>query len=277
MRLFVLTTFAMLAFAANSVLTRIALLDDQTDPLTFAAIRVFAGVIVLWLLVGRRGVRVQVINRATLIGALSLTTYVLGFSLAYRTLDAGLGALVLFGGVQITMFAGAVIGGAAVPILRWIGAVVALSGLCVLFWPGGDAAIDLWGGIWMAAAALGWGIYSLNGRGATCPLIATAGNFLFALPLVALPMIWYAGGTSGAGVVLAVISGGITSGLGYALWYSVMPALGATRAAVVQLSVPIIAIAAGVLLLAEPVTARLVMAGLLVIGGIAISLFPRNA
>ena len=277
MRLFVLTTFAMLAFAANSVLTRIALLDDQTDPLTFAAIRVFAGVIVLWLLVGRRGVRVQVINRATLIGALSLTTYVLGFSLAYRTLDAGLGALVLFGGVQITMFAGAVIGGAAVPILRWIGAAVALSGLCVLFWPGGDAAIDLWGGIWMAAAALGWGIYSLNGRGATCPLIATAGNFLFALPLVALSMIWYAGGTSGAGVVLAVISGGITSGLGYALWYSVMPALGATRAAVVQLSVPIIAIAAGVLLLAEPVTARLVMTGLLVIGGIAISLFPRNA
>ncbi|MFT5742721.1 MAG: drug/metabolite transporter (DMT)-like permease [Paracoccaceae bacterium] len=277
MRLFVLTTFAMLAFAANSVLTRIALLDDATDPLTFAAIRVFAGVIVLWLLVGRRGVRVQVINRATLIGALSLTTYVLGFSLAYRTLDAGLGALVLFGGVQITMFAGAVIGGAAVPILRWIGAVVALSGLCVLFWPSGDAAIDLWGGIWMVAAALGWGIYSLNGRGATDPLIATAANFLFALPVVALPMIWHAGGTSGAGVVLAVISGGITSGLGYALWYSVMPALGATRAAVAQLSVPIIAIVAGVLLLAEPVTARLAMAGLLVIVGIAISLLPRNA
>lgn len=277
MRLFILTAIAMIAFAANSVLTRVALLDGATDPLMFAAIRVMAGVVVLWVLIARRGTRVQVISRATLIGAVSLALYMLGFSLAYRTLDAGLGALILFGGVQVTMFAGAIIGGASVPLLRWIGAAVALAGLCVLFWPSGGTAINFWGGAWMVAAALGWGIYSLNGRAATDPLGATAANFLFALPFVAVPLVWQSAGATGYGVILAGISGGITSGMGYALWYEVMPTLGATRAAVAQLSVPIIAIAAGVLLLAEPVTARLGLAGVLVIGGIAISLLPRRA
>ena len=277
MRLFFLTAIAMLAFAANSVLNRLALLDGGTDPLAFAALRVMAGVIVLWVLIGRRGVRVEVVSRATLIGAVSLTLYMLGFSLAYRTLDAGLGALILFGGVQVTMFAGAIIGGASVPVLRWVGAAVALGGLCVLFWPSGGAAVDLWGGAWMAAAALGWGIYSLNGRAATDPLMATAANFLLALPFVAAPLMWQSVGATGYGVTLAVMSGAITSGLGYALWYALIPGLGATRAAVAQLSVPIIAIAAGVLLLAEPVTARLGVAGVLVIGGIAISLLPRRA
>ena len=277
MRLFLLTAIAMLAFAANSVLNRLALLDGGTDPLAFAVIRVMAGVIVLWVLIGLRRARVQVASGATLIGAVSLTLYMLGFSLAYRSLDAGLGALILFGGVQVTMFAGAVIGGASVPVLRWVGAAVALAGLCVLFWPSGGAAVDLWGGAWMAAAALGWGIYSLNGRAATDPLAATAANFLFALPFVAVPLMWQSVGATGYGVILAVISGAITSGLGYALWYALIPGLGATRAAVAQLSVPIIAIAAGVLLLAEPVTARLGVAGVLVIGGIAISLLPRRA
>ncbi len=277
MRLFLLTAIAMLAFAANSVLNRLALLDGGTDPLAFAVIRVMAGVIVLWVLIGLRRARVQVASGATLIGAVSLTLYMLGFSLAYRSLDAGLGALILFGGVQVTMFAGAIIGGASVPVLRWVGAAVALAGLCVLFWPSGGAAVDLWGGAWMAAAALGWGIYSLNGRAATDPLAATAANFLFALPFVAVPLMWQSVGATGYGVILAVISGAITSGLGYALWYALIPGLGATRAAVAQLSVPIIAIAAGVLLLAEPVTARLGLAGVLVIGGIAISLLPRRA
>lgn len=206
MRLFILTAAAMFAFAANSVLTRLALLDSDTDPLVFAALRVFAGVVVLWALIARRGRPVQVFNRATLVGAVTLAVYMVGFSLAYRTLDAGLGALILFGGVQVTMFAGAILGGAAVPMLRWAGAAVALAGLCVLFWPSGDAAIDLWGGLWMAAAALGWGIYSLNGRGATDPLLATAANFLCALPVVALPLIWLAVGVTWQGAILAVIS-----------------------------------------------------------------------
>lgn len=277
MRLFILTTVAMIAFAANSVLARLALQDGDTDPLVFAALRVFAGVVVLWALIARRRRPVQVFNRATLVGAVTLAVYMVGFSLAYRTLDAGLGALILFGGVQVTMFAGAILGGAAVPMLRWVGAAVALVGLCVLFWPSGDAAIDLWGGLWMGAAALGWGIYSLNGRGTTDPLLATAANFLFALPVVALPLIWSAVGVTWTGAILAVISGAITSGMGYALWYGVMPALGATRAAVAQLGVPIIAIAAGVVILAEPVTGRLIAATVLVIGGIAISLLPRRA
>jgi drug/metabolite transporter (DMT)-like permease len=270
MRLILLTSLTMLAFAANSILNRAALAGGEAGPSSFAAVRLVSGAVVLCLLVALRDPgRIRRAMNAGNAGALAL--YVLGFSFAYVSLDAGVGALILFGGVQVTMFAGALIGGEPVPRARWLGAGVALTGLAVLVWPGGTVALPLSGVALMAAAAVGWGIYSLRGRGGTDPLATTAASFLLAVP--AGLVIWGAlpDGMSWAGAVLAVLSGAVTSGLGYALWYTVLPGLGATRAAVAQLSVPLIA-AAGGLALGEALSGRFWIAAALVLGGVGLSL-----
>jgi drug/metabolite transporter (DMT)-like permease len=203
----------------------------------------------------------------------------LGFSFAYVSLDAGLGALILFGGVQVTMFAGGLWAGERPAARRWIGAGVALAGLVWLMWPGGGVAPDPAGAGLMAAAAVGWGIYSLAGRAAARPLASTAANFLYALPAALLVLIWLpsAGPVTVRGVGLAVLSGAVTSGLGYALWYSVLPRLQASAAAVAQLTVPVIAMAGGMALLDEVVTLPLAAAAAVVLGGVALSLSrPRG-
>jgi drug/metabolite transporter (DMT)-like permease len=277
MRLFALTAVVLVAFAANSVLNRLALAGGDIGPAGFAAIRLAAGAATLAAIVRLRGGRVDLVGPGRALGAASLALYMLGFSFAYLTLDAGLGALILFGGVQVTMFAGAVLGRDSVPPRRWMGAAVAFGGLVWLLWPAGRSAPDPAGAALMAAAALGWGLYSLAGRRAADPLGATAANFILALPvaLVALAFARDLGGATARGVALAVVSGAVTSGLGYALWYAVLPALGASRAAVAQLTVPVIAVLGGVLLLAEAPTARMLMAGAVVLGGIAVSLSRR--
>lgn len=278
MRLFLLTAVTMTAFAANSVLNRAALLGGHADWAAFAAIRLLAGAAalagILWLR-GRRprpGGRGSVKARIT--GAASLALYMLGFSAAYVALGAGPGALILFGGVQITMFAGALLAGEAVPVRRWAGAAVAFAGLSVLMWPGAGAQVPLWPALAMAAAAAGWGVYSLAGRGAADPLGETARNFALAcLPAMAVAA-WMAlaGGlrADGAGVALAVVSGAVTSGLGYALWYAILPALGAARAGIAQLSAPVIAAAGGIAFLGEAPTLRFAAASVLVLGGVAL-------
>jgi drug/metabolite transporter (DMT)-like permease len=202
----------------------------------------------------------------------------LGFSFAYLTLDAGLGALILFAGVQVTMFAGAALGGEPIPPRRWAGAGVAFAGLAWLLWPQGAGAPDPAGAALMAAAALGWGVYSLAGRGTADPLAATAANFVVALPaaLVALALAADFGDATATGVGAALVSGAVTSGLGYALWYGVLPRLGASRAAVAQLTVPVIAIAGGVMFLGEAPTLRMLLAGAVVLGGVALSLAPAR-
>ena len=203
---------------------------------------------------------------------LSLALYVLGFSFAYVTLDTGLGALLLFGGVQITMFVGALVLRESIPPIRWIGAGIAFAGLAWILWPAGRSAPDPLGAALMLAAALGWGLYSLIGRKARAPLDATAWSFALALP-AGLVAAWAAPGSlDWAGVGLAVASGALTSGLGYALWYAVLPGLGATVAAVAQLTVPILAMAGGMLALGEPLTLRFVLAAALVLGGVGLSL-----
>ncbi|MBD3678015.1 MAG: DMT family transporter [Rhodobacteraceae bacterium] len=276
MRLFLLTALTMIAFAANSVLNRMALAEAGMGPASFALVRLAAGAVMLVVL-ARIGSRPLVLSgRARLVGMASLSLYMLGFSFAYVTLDAGVGALILFGGVQLTMFAGAVLAGERVPLLRWIGAGVAFAGLVWLFWPVGGAAPHPGGSVLMAAAAFGWGIYSLAGRKGGDPLAGTAANFLLAVPVAALAFALLPDGWTGPGLALAVLSGAVTSGLGYALWYSVLPQLASTVAAVAQLTVPVIAVAGGILLLGEELSLRVVISAALVLGGIGLSLLPRK-
>ena len=272
MRLILLTALTLVAFAANSVLTRLALTGTGLGPGAFAAIRLASGAAVLMALVALRPRPAPRPLRIRLPGAAALALYVLGFSFAYVTLDAGLGALLLFGGVQITMFAGALVLREDIPPLRWIGAGIAFAGLAWILWPSGKSAPDPIGAALMLAAALGWGLYSLIGRKAGAPLATTAWSFTLALP-AGLVAVWAAPGSlDAAGIGLAILSGAVTSGLGYALWYSVLPGLGATIAAVAQLTVPILAMAGGMLVLGEPLTPRFVLAAALVLGGVGLSL-----
>ena len=275
MRLIILVSITMLAFAANSILNRMALTESEAGAASFAALRLLSGALMLVAIVQMRG---QANWRLTNVaGPLSLLAYVIGFSFAYLSLDAGLGALILFGGVQITMFAGALLRGESVPTMRWIGAGFAFAGLSFLMWPSGTAPVPLLGAGLMLGAALGWGIYSLLGAGAADLLGATARNFLWATPLGLLPAFFMWDGMSPIGAFLAVLSGAVTSGLGYALWYRVLPELPASVAAVAQLTVPIIAMAGGIVFIGEEMTWRFLVAALMVLGGVVLSLYRSKA
>ncbi|WP_275393935.1 DMT family transporter [Aliiroseovarius sp. Z3] len=278
MRLIALTTLTMIAFAANSLLNRAGLAGEYIGPAGFALIRVVAGAVMLWGLLWAKARQAPPRPSPDWAAVAGLVAYLVGFSFAYVALDAGLGALVLFAGVQITMFVGAILGGDRFPARRWGGMAISLGGLAYLVWPGQAQSFDPWALGLMALAALGWGVYSLIGRRASAPLAATAWNFVYAVPLVALasfPFVMGEGMTA-SGVLLAITSGAVTSGLGYALWYRVLPALGASTGALAQLSVPVIAMLAGVILLGEGLTLRAVLASALVLGGIAFGLLPRR-
>ena len=274
MRLILTVTLVMIAFAANSVLNRMALVGAEMGPASFAAVRLLSGAIALWLLIRlRRSGRIAF----DAMGAGSLLVYAIGFSFAYVTLDAGAGALILFGVVQVTMFAGALIAGETVPARRYVGAAMALIGLAYLLWPSAAVAPDLGGAVLMVVAAIAWGIYSLHGRGASDPLALTGSNFVFAVPVGVLIALIWRDAMPVDGVVLAVLAGAITSGLGYALWYHVLPQITPSVAAVAQLTVPVIAVLGGVVFLSEPLTIQLVIAACLVLGGIVVSLISISA
>lgn len=275
MRLFILTALTMLAFAANSVLNRWAVGPGHIGAVEFACIRLLAGAAVLAVLVlWQRGGLAWPGARGRVAGVAGLSVYLIGFSLAYRGVDAGTGALVLFGTVQVTMFAGALISREGVPRQRWAGAALALGGLMLIAAPGGSGLALVPLGL-MAAAGVGWGVYSLAGRGTADPLVTTAWNFLLSLPVV-LPLALFAEvqRPDATGVGLAVVSGAVTSGLGYALWYRVLSHLGAARAAAAQLSVPVLAALGGAALLAELPGLRFWLAAVLVLGGVALASLP---
>ncbi len=277
-RLGLLVAAVMVAFAANSLLNRAAVGGGEIGALTFALVRTVAGAIALAALVAvRRGVRLPP-PRVTAVGALSLATYMIGFSLAYLRLDAGIGALMLFGGVQLTMFAGGLLGGERPAVRRWIGSAVALAGLAWMFWPTHGVEVDPLAALAMGAAALGWGVYSLNGRRSKDPLAATAANFVLAAPLclVATMLAPNATPATSHGVLLAVVSGAVTSGLGYALWYAVLPRLSATAASLTQPSVPVIVLLGGAILLGEAIAPATVLAAALVLGGVAFGSLPAR-
>lgn len=277
MKLIALTAVAMVAFAANSVLNRMAVGAGLMDPVGFAVVRLGAGALMLALVLALRGARGGAVWagwRGRGAGVAGLLVYLFGFSLAYLSLDAGVGALILFGAVQVTMFAGAVLARETVPRQRWLGAGLAFLGLVVLMAPGSAAVPSVLAGGAMAVAGVGWGIYSLAGRGARDALGATAWNFVLAVP-VAVGVALVLGADhlviTAGGLWLAVVSGAVTSGLGYALWYGVVPQLGAARAGVAQLTVPLIAAAGGALLIGEGVSLRFAVAAVLVLGGVALA------
>lgn len=268
MKLFLLTALTMVAFAANSVLNRAAVGSGSIDPASFALIRVVAGIVTLCMVLSVRGKPLPLFRRARVVGAVSLAAYMAGFSLSYVVLDAGVGALILFGVVQITMFGWGALRGAAPTPRQVAGAGVAFAGLLLVLWPGAGSHTDPVGAALMVMAGLGWAAYTISGRTEADPLPATAANFLLCLPVLALFLIGPEMHAGAFGIGLAVVSGAVTSGLGYALWYAVLPRLAQATAAVVQLSVPVIAIVAGVLFLGEPVSVVLGIAAVLVLGGI---------
>lgn len=272
-----LTLLALLAFAANSILCRLALGAGHIDAASFTTLRLLSGAIVLALLVlprpaGRRSFG------GSWPAALALALYAVPFSFAYLQLTAGTGALLLFGAVQGTMLAAGLAAGERPGAVTWIGFAAALAGFLVLVAPGVTAPEPL-AALLMTAAGVAWGVYSLLGRGASNPAAATAGNFLRAAPLAVLVSLVAHAGARGdtTGVVLAIVSGGVTSGLGYVLWYAILPRLGAVRAAIAQLAAPAFVALAGVTLLGETATARLVGAAALILGGVGLALRGRTA
>jgi len=274
-RLLILTSLTMIAFAANSILCRLALETTSIDPATFTVIRLVSGAATLWLIV-----RVRTGGKAlagSWASAFSLFTYAAAFSFAYFSLSAGTGALILFGAVQATMILYGLLRGERFTPLQTAGLLLALGGLVALLLPGATA--PHWAGATlMTIAGMAWGAYSLMGRASTHPIETTAGNFLraamFGVLLSAVSIGVFAWDARGA--LLAVLSGAVASGLGYAIWYTVLPALRATHAATVQLSVPVIAAIGGVLLLGERLSLRLVLCSVAILGGIALVLHARS-
>jgi len=271
MRLALLTFLTMLAFASNSILTRLAIDGGHIDPSGFAIIRVLAGAVVLGMIITIRGGSPPLLRRNRLPGAISLTVYMIGFSLAYLTLDAGLGALILFGVVQIAMFTHGGVTGSTPTQRQVFGAAIAFVGLLIALWPGPGGAADLGGAMLMVLAGLGWAAYTIIGRASADPLAATSANFLLCLPLVLILLAGTGVSYSVTGIALGVLCGGLTSGLGYALWYKVLPKMQGATAAIVQLSVPIIAILAGAVFLGEGIGFLVIVATTLVVGGIGLA------
>jgi len=268
------TLFALLAFASNSILCRMALRGLHIDPASFTTVRLLAGAVTLWMLVQIRGRTRRVAGSWS--GALALLAYAITFSLAYVALPAGTGALLLFGAVQVIMIASGFAAGERINSRVALGWLLAVAGLILLLLPG-IAAPPTLQALSMLAAGVAWGIYSLKGRGSTDALADTAGNFVRSVPgvLVISALMWSQRSADAEGIALAAASGAISSGLGYAAWYTALPKLGAIAGANAQLSVPVLATLGGVVLFAEPITARLLVSSLLVLGGTAVAIRGR--
>jgi len=273
-----LTVVTLLAFAANSLLCRMALAPDLIDPVAFTAIRLGSGVAVLVplsFLISEPRPSGQ--RAGSWKSGVALFTYAMAFSLAYVSLETGMGALILFGSVQATMIGVGVWRGERPQVREWLGLVIAMAGLVYLVLPG-IAAPDPAGALLMVASGVGWGVYSLRGKASAAPVAATAGNFARALPLALLGVVvaWGTLRATPRGLALAVVSGALTSGVGYVIWYLALRGLTATRAAIVQLTVPVIAAAGGIVVLAEEPTLRLAIASLLILGGVGGAILARE-
>jgi drug/metabolite transporter (DMT)-like permease len=296
-RIFILTFAAMIAFASNSLLCRLALKQTGIDPASFTLIRILSGAVALCLIMTIK-IRLIVdrtpspqtdsfshssLRRTTSfvagnwLSAFALFAYAAAFSFAYLELSAGTGALLLFGAVQATMILWGLHKGERLDAIQIIGFLVAMAGLVVLTFPGLTAP-PLLSSILMVGAGVAWGVYSLRGKAGHDPVDATAGNFLRAVPFAAAVSIILLSRArlDHAGIFYAVVSGAVTSGLGYVIWYSALSGLKATSAATVQLSVPVLAAAGGILLLGEPITLRYVLATLAVLGGISLVVIERR-
>ena len=272
MRVALFTAAALVAFAANSILCRLALRGGTIDPGSFSTIRFASGAFVLTLLAARTR-RPLLSTSGSWDLAVFLSLYALPFAFAYTRLSAGTGALILFGAVQTTMVLLAIASGERPRAVQWAGLLLAVSGLVYLVLPGLSAP-PLGPALLMAVAGASWGFYSLRGRGAADPVAQTAGNFVRSVPIILLGSVatFSKAHAEPRGIALALASGIVASGLGYVAWYAALRGLTAMRAAVVQLAVPLIAAAGGVLLLSETVTPRLVLATVVVLGGIVMTI-----
>ncbi|HEY3521721.1 MAG TPA: EamA family transporter [Rhodanobacteraceae bacterium] len=268
LRVTICTVLALVAFAGNSLLCRAALAHTHIDAAGFTTARLVSGAVVLWLLVRTRGARA---GRGDWLSALALFAYAAGFSFSYLHLTAAAGALLLFGAVQTTMIGYGIATGERLRIFQIVGLLLACAGLVGLLLPGLSAP-PLAGALLMLGAGVAWGIYSLRGRRGGDPLQVTAGNFARTVPMaLALSMALSARASfDPAGFGYAMVSGALASGVGYAIWYTALPALKSTTAASVQLSVPILAALGGILFLGEPLTLRLFITSVAILGGIAL-------
>ncbi len=274
-RIVALTALTMIAFAGNSLLCRVALKHTGIDAASFTAIRLISGALTLWLIARtRRGPQA---SKGNWLSALALFVYAAGFSFAYVSLPAATGSLLLFGAVQATMIGRGIWTGERLHRLQLVGLMLALGGLVSLLLPG-LAAPPALGSLLMLSAGIAWGVYSLRGKNAGDPTQVTAGNFLRAVPMAAVLSLLLHNRASldSAGIGYALASGALTSGMGYAIWYTVLPALKATHASIVQLSVPVIAALGGIAFLGESVTLRLVLASIAILGGIALVILEKR-
>lgn len=276
--IFALTFLVMVAFAANSILVRLALSTDSIGSLWFSIIRLMAGAIVLALIAKPK----RALQAGSWTAALCLLAYMVFFSYAYMSLDAGTGALILFAAVQIVMIGSGLQYGERLSPIQWLGMTMACLGLFFLLRPGAASSPDPIGALLMGLSGLGWALYSLRGRHTKSPTLATAGNFARAfvyIVAISVPLLLFLPEEypSLKGIGLAILSGAVTSGLGYSLWYKVLPNIPATRASIAQLSVPAIAAIGGLVFLNEAVTFRLLVTTALVLGGVAMAtLWPNQ-
>jgi drug/metabolite transporter (DMT)-like permease len=257
----------MVAFAGNSLLCRLALGDGTIDPAQFTFWRILSGAMTLFILVKIKGNAEP--GKGNMTSAFALFIYAAGFSFAYVSLSTGAGALLLFGAVQITMIGWGLYRGERFTPLQWLGFAAAIGGLVILMLPSASAP-DLFSALLMMAAGVAWGVYSIRGKGKGSPTRVTAGNFLLSVPLAIILLFIFTPDTlaNTNGLMLAVASGALASGLGYALWYSVLPHISSTNAATMQLTVPVFAMFAGWLFLAEPISGLMMIATLAVLGGV---------
>lgn len=273
-RIATLTSLAMIAFAGNSLLCRMALKNTSIDAASFTSIRLVSGALVLYCIVRMRHAASaddKHKGAGNWLSALALFVYAAGFSFAYVNLSAATGALLLFGAVQATMSGYGIYSGERLLAAQAFGLVLALSGLVMLLLPG-ISAPPLAASVLMLSAGVAWGIYSLRGKMTGDPTSVTAGNFLRAVPMAALVslLMLETGSLDAVGVWYALLSGALASGLGYAIWYTAIPALGATKAATVQLSVPVLAALGGIAFLDETMSLRLILSSIVILGGIAL-------
>lgn len=270
-KVIILTSLALIAFAANSVLCRLALGNDAIDASSFTVIRLLSGTIALLIIISISRDTTKATTKGSWVASFMLFLYATAFSYAYISLDTGTGALILFGAVQITMILLSLIAGTRLHISEWVGVAIAFLGFVYLILPGVTTP-SITGFMLMTVAGIAWGVYTLKGRSSKNPLMDTAYNFLRTTPFVVLLALFTMNhiNYSSEGILLALLSGALTSGIGYTIWYIALGGLSSTQAAVLQLSVPVIAAFGGVLFVSEAITARLAISAAMVLGGILI-------
>ncbi len=269
----------MLAFSGNALLTRAALASYNMDPELVLLLRVSAGAITLLLICYLRKYSLKIFSNLHLKTAAALSLYLVGFSYAFTGLETGIGVLIQFGVVQLVMFASSFLSDRQVPKNKSIGAIIAFTGLIYLLWPSGDFTLDMKSSVLMAIAGMAWGIYSILGKMQN-PHLATTASFLISTPICLIFILLLPNNTgfswSNTGALLAICSGAITSGIGYALWYFILPKIPSTNAAVSQLSVPLISAAGGMIFMQELISLKFVLSCALVLGGIAITIWKQK-